>query len=102
MVRHLQISDAQASSTATMAQVSYGLGCLFRAAGRYAGAPLPGSDADDMAACGMLFRVSAAWQAVLRCWLFAARWMAGVFSVAAQVLVPMAATFAALAPAAAL
>ena len=29
MVRHLQISDAQASSTVTMAQVSYGLGLLI-------------------------------------------------------------------------
>ena len=29
MVQHLHISDAQASSTVTMAQVSYGLGLLF-------------------------------------------------------------------------
>lgn len=95
MVRHLQISDAQASSTVTMAQVSYGLGLLFL---------VPLGDMLErrrlvltlmlLAACGMLLSGISGLAGSFAL-LAAGTLMAGVFSVAAQVLVPMAATFAA-------
>ena len=95
MVQHLQISDAQASSTVTMAQVSYGLGLLFL---------VPLGDMLErrrlvlvlmlLAACGMLLSGISGLAGSFAL-LAAGTLMAGVFSVAAQVLVPMAATFAA-------
>ena len=95
MVQHLHISDAQASSTVTMAQVSYGLGLLFL---------VPLGDMLErrklvltlmlLAACGMLLS-GISGVAGSFALLAAGTLMAGVFSVAAQVLVPMAATFAA-------
>lgn len=95
MVQHLHISDAQASSTVTMAQVSYGLGLLFL---------VPLGDMLErrrlvltlmlLAACGMLLSGISGMIGSFSL-LAAGTLMAGVFSVAAQVLVPMAATFAA-------
>ncbi|MDR0214345.1 MAG: MFS transporter [Comamonas sp.] len=95
MVQHLHISDAQASSTVTMAQVSYGLGLLFL---------VPLGDMLErrrlvltlmlLAACGMLLSGISGLAGSFAL-LAAGTLMAGVFSVAAQVLVPMAATFAA-------
>lgn len=95
MVQHLHISDAQASSTVTMAQVSYGLGLLFL---------VPLGDMLErrrlvltlmlLAACGMLLSGVSGMIGSFSL-LAAGTLMAGVFSVAAQVLVPMAATFAA-------
>lgn len=95
MVQHLRISDAQASSTVTMAQVSYGLGLLFL---------VPLGDMLErrrlvltlmlLAACGMLLSGISGLAGSFAL-LAAGTLMAGVFSVAAQVLVPMAATFAA-------
>ncbi len=95
MVQHLQISDAQASSTVTMAQVSYGLGLRFL---------VPLGDMLErrrlvltlmlLAACGMLLSGISGLAGSFAL-LAAGTLMAGVFSVAAQVLVPMAATFAA-------
>ena len=95
MAQGLHVSEAQASSTVTMAQVSYGLGLLLL---------VPLGDMLErrrlvltlmlLAACGML--ASGASGLVGSFALLAAgTLMAGVFSVAAQVLVPMAATFAA-------
>ena len=95
MTQHLRISDAQAASTVTMAQVSYGLGLLFL---------VPLGDMLErrrlvfvlmlLAACGMLLSgLSGAANSFAL--LATGTLMAGVFSVAAQVLVPMAATFAA-------
>ena len=95
MVRNLHISDAQAASTVTMAQVSYGLGLLFL---------VPLGDMLErrrliltlmlLAACGMLLS-GLSGVAGSFALLAAGTLMAGVFSVAAQILVPMAATFAA-------
>lgn len=95
MVQHLHISDAQASSTVTMAQVSYGLGLLFL---------VPLGDMLErrrlvltlmlLAACGMLLSGISGLAGSFAL-LAAGTLMAGVFSVAAQVLVPMATTFAA-------
>ena len=95
MVQQLQISDAQAASTVTMAQVSYGLGLLFL---------VPLGDMLErrrlvltlmlLAACGMLLS-GLSGTAGSFALLAAGTLMAGVFSVAAQVLVPMAATFSA-------
>ncbi len=95
MVQHLHISDAQASSTVTMAQVSYGLGLLFL---------VPLGDMLErrrlvltlmlLAACGMLLSGISGMTSSFAL-LAAGTLMAGVFSVAAQILVPMAATFAA-------
>ena len=95
MVQHLHISDAQASSTVTMAQVSYGLGLLFL---------VPLGDMLErrklvltlmlLAAGGMLLSGISGMTSSFAL-LAAGTLMAGVFSVAAQVLVPMAATFAA-------
>lgn len=95
IAQDLRISEAQASSTVTMAQVSYGLGLLFL---------VPLGDMLErrrlvlvlmlLAACGMLASGASGLAgsfALLACGTL----MAGVFSVAAQVLVPMAATFAA-------
>jgi predicted MFS family arabinose efflux permease len=69
MVQHLQISDAQASSTVTMAQVSYGLGLLFL---------VPLGDMLErrrlvltlmlLAACGMLLSGISGLAAASRCW----------------------------------
>ena len=95
MAQHLQISDAKAASTVTMAQVSYGLGLLLL---------VPLGDMLErrrlvvglmlLAACGMLLS-GLSGTANSFGLLAAGTLMAGVFSVAAQVLVPMAATFAA-------
>jgi predicted MFS family arabinose efflux permease len=95
MVQHLHISDAQASSTVTMAQVSYGLGLLFL---------VPLGDMLErrrlvltlmlLASCGMLLSGISGMTSSFSL-LAAGTLMAGVFSVAAQILVPMAATFAA-------
>ena len=95
MVQHLHISDAQASSTVTMAQVSYGLGLLFL---------VPLGDMLErrrlvltlmlLASCGMLLSGISGMTSSFAL-LAAGTLMAGVFSVAAQILVPMAATFAA-------
>lgn len=95
IAQDLRISEAQASSTVTMAQVSYGLGLLLL---------VPLGDMLErrrlvlvlmlLAACGMLASGASGLAgsfALLACGTL----MAGVFSVAAQVLVPMAATFAA-------
>jgi MFS family permease len=89
MVQHLQISDAQASSTVTMAQVSYG-GTAFL---------VPLGDMLErrrlvltlmlLAACGMLLSGISGLAGSFAL-LAAGTLMAGVFSVAAQVLVPMA------------
>lgn len=95
MAQSLQISDALASSTVTMAQVSYGLGLLFL---------VPLGDMLErrrlvlalmlLAACGMLASGIGGLTGSFAL-LAGGTLMAGVFSVAAQVLVPMAATFAA-------
>lgn len=95
MAQHLQISDAKASSTVTMAQVSYGLGLLFL---------VPLGDMLErrrlvlalmlLAAGGMLLSGLSGLTGSFAL-LAAGTLMAGVFSVAAQVLVPMAASFAA-------
>lgn len=95
MAQSLQISDALASSTVTMAQVSYGLGLLFL---------VPLGDMLErrrlvlalmlLAACGMLASGISGLTGSFAL-LAGGTLMAGVFSVAAQVLVPMAATFAA-------
>lgn len=95
MVKSLHISDAQAASTVTMAQVSYGLGLLFL---------VPLGDMLErrrlilslmlLAACGMLLSGLSGLAGSFAL-LAAGTLMAGVFSVAAQILVPMAATFAA-------
>ena len=88
MTQHLHISDAQAASTVTMAQVSYGLGLLFL---------VPLGDMLErrrlvfvlmlLAACGMLLSgLSGAANSFAL--LATGTLMAGVFSVAAQVLVP--------------
>ena len=91
----LGVSDGQASSTVTMAQVSYGLGLLFL---------VPLGDMLErrrlvlvlmlLAACGQLL---SGLSGVVGSFALLATgtMMAGLFSVAAQVLVPMAATFAA-------
>lgn len=95
MARHLQISDAQASSTVTLAQISYGLGLLFL---------VPLGDMLErrrlvlalmlLAAGGMLLSGLSGLTGSFAL-LVAGTLMAGIFSVAAQVLVPMAASFAA-------
>jgi len=95
MAQGLRISDAQASSTVTMAQVSYGLGLLLL---------VPLGDMLErrrlvlalmlLAACGMLASGVSGLVGSFAL-LAGGTLMAGVFSVAAQVLVPMAATFAA-------
>lgn len=91
----LAISDARASSTVTMAQVSYGLGLLLL---------VPLGDMFErrrlvltlmvLAACGMLLSGLGGLTHSFAL-LATGTLMAGLFSVAAQVLVPMAATFAA-------
>ena len=95
MTQQLHISDAQAASTVTMAQMSYGLGLLFLV-------PL-GDMLERRRLVFVLMLLAASGMAlsglsgVLSSFglLAAGTLMAGVFSVAAQVLVPMAATFAA-------
>lgn len=95
MAQHLQISDAKASSTVTLAQVSYGLGLLFL---------VPLGDMLErrrlvlalmlLAAGGMLLSGLSGLTGSFAL-LVTGTLMAGIFSVAAQVLVPMAASFAA-------
>lgn len=95
MAQGLQISDAQASSTVTMAQVSYGLGLLLL---------VPLGDMLERRRLVLTLMLLAAFGMLLSgvsglagsfALLSAGTLMAGVFSVAAQVLVPMAAAFAA-------
>ena len=95
MAQHLHISDAQAASTVTMAQVSYGLGLMFL---------VPLGDMLERRRLILVLMLLAAGGMALSGLsgtvgsfglLAAGTLIAGVFSVAAQVLVPMAATFAA-------
>jgi predicted MFS family arabinose efflux permease len=88
----LQVSEAQAALTVTLAQVSYALGLLLLV-------PL-GDMLERRRLAVTLMLLAAAGQfisgwAPSLAWLAAGTVMAGLFSVAAQVLVPMAATLAA-------
>ena len=88
----LQVSEAQAALTVTLAQVSYALGLLLLV-------PL-GDMLERRRLAVTLMLLAAAGQfisgwAPSLAWLAAGTLMTGLFSVAAQVLVPMAATLAA-------
>ena len=92
MALALGISDAQASSTVTMAQVSYGLGLLLL---------VPLGDMLERRRLVLILMLLAGFGMFLSglsssfAMLAVGTVMTGLFSVAAQVLVPMAATFAA-------